>query len=85
MIMAELPDTISIAAAGELLGLTPERVRQLIKAGYVPTAGRGRTTLKGAVSGYIAFVREDRRAARSRARAAADWRGAVNDLATRLG
>lgn len=82
--MAELPDTISISAAGELLGVTAERVRQLIRAGYVPSAGRGRTTLKGAISGYISFVREDRRAARSRARAEVEWRAAINDLAGRL-
>ena len=82
--MTELPETISISAAGELLGLTAERVRQLIKAGYVPSAGRGRTTLKGAVNGYIAFVREDRRAARSRVRAAAEWRAAVDGLTQQL-
>lgn len=83
--MAQLPDTIPITEAADLLGLTPERVRQLIRAGYVPSAGRGRTTLKGAVGGYIAFVREDRRATRARARAAADWQAAISDLSTRLG
>lgn len=57
---ADLPsDAIPLAAAAKLLGLSEERVRQLIKAGYVVRIGRGMTTATSAIQGYIAFLKAE--------------------------
>lgn len=55
------PDAISTEAAARLLGLGPERVRQLIKQGFIPKIARGHTTIGGAISGYIAFLKAEAR------------------------
>lgn len=46
---------ISTVLAGELLQLGPERVRQLIKDGYVVRSAHGRVTIRQAVQGYLRF------------------------------
>lgn len=65
----EQPDgTIPIEQAARLLMISAERVRQLIKAGFIPRPKPGRTTLVGAVQGYIKFRDDaDRRANKSAA------------------
>ncbi|PYF12986.1 hypothetical protein C8J30_101371 [Rhodobacter viridis] len=55
------PDALPMAAAAKLLGLGEERLRQLVKAGYVTRVGRGTTTATAAVSGYVRFLRDEAR------------------------
>lgn len=55
------PDAITTEAAARLLGLGPERVRQLVKQGYVVKIGRGMTTATSAVQGYCKFLRDEAR------------------------
>jgi hypothetical protein len=53
---------------GKLLMLNAERVRQLVKDGYVERAGRNKFALIPAVQGYIRFLKDaERRASRSAA------------------
>lgn len=60
------PGTISAADAAKLLGLTPERLRQLAREGAIPKAGRGRYPLVAVVQGYIRFLLDpERRAVRT--------------------
>lgn len=54
-------DAIPLAAAAKLLGLSEERVRQLVKAGYVVRIGRGMTTATSAVQGYCRFLKDEAR------------------------
>lgn len=42
----------------KLLDLTPRRIQQLVTAGYIPRAERGRYDLLRSVRGYIHFLRE---------------------------
>lgn len=61
-------DLIPLETAARLLMISAERVRQLIKDGYIPRPVPGRTTLVGAVQGYIRFRDDaDRRATKSAA------------------
>lgn len=60
--------TIPISQAALLLMISDERVRQLVKQGYIERPARGRVPLVGAVQGYIRFLRdEDRRSTKSAA------------------
>lgn len=62
--MAEKPKeqpTINQASVAKLLMLSPERVRQLGKMGYIPSAGRGKYHLVAVVQGYIKFLKDDER------------------------
>ena len=59
--MSEQGDQITIEVAARLLMLSGERVRQLVKAGYIPLPTRGRTTIVGAVQGYIRFLKDEAR------------------------
>lgn len=52
-------DLITIEVAARLLMLTPQRVNQLIAAGYIAKPKRGFTTIVSAVQGYIRFLKED--------------------------
>lgn len=54
-------DLITLDVAGRLLMIGPERVRQLIKAGYITRPKPGYTTVISAVQGYIRFLKEDAR------------------------
>lgn len=54
-------EPISLEDAGRLLMIGPERIRQLSKMGYIEIPVRGRTTLAGAVQGYIRFLKDDTR------------------------
>ena len=51
-------DLITLEVAGRLLMIGPERVRQLIKAGYIERPKPGRTTIVSAVQGYIRFLKD---------------------------
>lgn len=50
---------LSMESAGELLGISAERVRQLIKDGLVQKRGRNSVPLRSAVQGYIRFLKDD--------------------------
>jgi hypothetical protein len=54
-------DMITLEVAGRLLMIGPERVRQLIKAGYIQRPKPGFTTVVSAVQGYIRFLKDDAR------------------------
>lgn len=52
----------------KLLEITPRRLQQLAKDGYIPKASRGKYSLVGAVQGYVRFLR----AAQTRAKTEPD-------------
>lgn len=54
-------DLITLEVAGRLLMITPERVRQLSRMGYIAIPERGKTTIVGAVQGYIQFLKDEAR------------------------
>lgn len=49
---------ISMRDAAELLGVTVERVGQLVRSGHIERIGRGKTTARSAVQGYAGFLKE---------------------------
>jgi hypothetical protein len=53
------PDAIPIPQAAKLIGLTPERLRQLVRAGYAVSPARGMIRLTTVLSGYCRFLREE--------------------------
>lgn len=58
----DLPsDALPMDAAARLLGIGPERLRQLCKLGYVAKIARGHTTATSAVQGYCKFLRDEAR------------------------
>ena len=67
--MTEQSGLIPIGQAARLLMISEERIRQLIKQGYVPKCEkRGYVQLVGAVQGYLKYLKEDeRRSTRSAA------------------
>ncbi len=58
---SESGDLITLEVAARLLMVSPERVRQLIKMGYVSRPRPGRTTIVSAVQGYIRFLKDEDR------------------------
>lgn len=63
---------ITLDQAGRLLGgITAERVRQLIVAGWIPKAKPGRVLLVAAVQGYIRYLKDQ---ANAQSKTAADSR-----------
>lgn len=50
-------DAVSIAVAARLLGISPDRLRQLIRAGHVISPARGQVSLASAMRGYAATLR----------------------------
>ena len=58
---SENGDLITLEVAARLLMVSPERVRQLIKMGYVSRPRAGRTTIVSAVQGYIRFLKDEDR------------------------
>ena len=65
---SESGDLIALEVAARLLMIGPERVRQLIKMGYIARAKPGRTTIVSAVQGYIRFLKdEDRKTSKTAA------------------
>ncbi|HCQ67272.1 MAG TPA: hypothetical protein DIU07_19945 [Rhodobacteraceae bacterium] len=53
------PDSIiSTPEAGELLGISAERIRQLEKMGYIRKVERGRWHVSDVVQGYLHYLRE---------------------------
>ena len=56
------PGHITMENASRLLMISTERIRQLIKQGYVPRAPqKGIVSIQGAVQGYINFLKDDQR------------------------
>lgn len=55
--MAEVK-TYPVGTIAKLLMMTPDRVGQLAKEGYIPKSARGEYDLAGAVQGYIRFLKE---------------------------
>jgi hypothetical protein len=51
-------DLITLEVAGRLLMISPERIRQLNKAGYIAIPKRGFTTIVSAVQGYVKFLKD---------------------------
>lgn len=54
-------DAISFEVAGRLLMIGPDRIRQLIRAGYIAKVRPGYTTIVSAVQGYIRFLKDEDR------------------------
>ena len=52
---------LSTVQAGELLGVSDEWVRRLVKEGYIDKRSRNSVALKSAVEGYIKFLKDDAR------------------------
>ena len=67
--MAEHAGLIPIGQAARLLMISEERIRQLVKQGFVPKPEkRGFVQLVGAVQGYLRYLKDDeRRSAKSAA------------------
>lgn len=59
--MADLDAILTSAEAGELLGITATRLRQLVDLGHVEKGGRNGVVLRAAVQGYIGFLKDDSR------------------------
>lgn len=49
--------TYSVETIAKLLQVTPRRVQQLSKEGYIPKSSRGKYELIGSVQGYIRFLK----------------------------
>lgn len=54
----DAPNVITLDVAARLLEIGPERIRQLMRDGYIPREKPGRVSLVGAVQGYIRFLKE---------------------------
>lgn len=54
-------DAISFEVAGRLLMIGPDRIRQLVKAGYISKVRPAHTTIVSAVQGYIRFLKDEDR------------------------
>ncbi len=54
-------DAITYEVAGRLLMIGPDRVRQLVKAGYITKVKPSHTTIVSAVQGYIRFLKDEDR------------------------
>ncbi|QRI61818.1 hypothetical protein JQ506_12960 [Shinella sp. PSBB067] len=53
------PDTvITLAHAGDMLGISRKRVSQLVQDGFIQRSGRGTTTILAAVRGYTRYWQE---------------------------
>lgn len=52
-------DAVPVAVAARLLGLHPERVRQLIRAGYATSPSRGQVALAGLLTGYCRYLKTE--------------------------
>jgi hypothetical protein len=60
--MPEQSGLITIGQAARLLMISEERIRQLVKQGYIPRAEkRGYVQLVGAVQGYLRYLKDDER------------------------
>lgn len=59
--MADGANLISTETAAQLLMISGERVRQLVKAGWIDKPQKGRVSLTGAVQGYIRFLKDEER------------------------
>lgn len=64
--MRQAASTITAEQAGALLMISQQRVRQLVRDGYIPRTARDAYPLVGVVQGYLRFLRDDeRRSAKS--------------------
>lgn len=62
-------DTITDEQASALLMISQQRVRQLVRDGYIPRTARDTYPLVGVVQGYLRFLRDDERRSSRSARA----------------
>ncbi|CAH1649771.1 hypothetical protein [Chelatococcus asaccharovorans] len=68
MATASEPGIVGLNTVIRLLGVTGERVRQLVRDGWIPKAGKDRYPLVGSVQGYVRFLQDgERRATKSAA------------------
>jgi hypothetical protein len=59
-VMAEPSGRIPVGQAARLLMISEERIRQLVKQGYVSRSEkRGYVQLVGAVQGYLRYLKDD--------------------------
>lgn len=49
--------THSALVISKLLSMTPRRLQQLSKEGYIPKSSRGKYTITGSVQGYIRYLK----------------------------
>lgn len=54
----DAPNVITLDMASRLLEIGPERIRQLMREGYIPRDKPGRVSLVGAVQGYHRFLKD---------------------------
>jgi len=59
--MVESEPTIDVTTAAKLLMLTPDRVTQLVRAGHIKRAARGRYALVDVVQGYVRYLKAEAR------------------------
>jgi len=52
------PIIVSLGDLGDILTLSPVRIRQLVKAGTISAVGHGRYDLIASVKGYVRFLRD---------------------------
>ena len=52
------PDEISIQQAASLLELTPQRITQLVRDGYIQRHRQGFTSIRSAVRGYVRALKD---------------------------
>lgn len=63
---AEGPNVITLEVAAALIKVTPRRVQQLVKEGWIKKSGRGGYPLLSVVHGYVDFLQDEaRRSAKS--------------------
>ena len=55
--------TISLDVCAKLLMLSPQRINQLERGGFITKAGRGRYRIADAVQGYIRYLKDEGRQA----------------------
>jgi hypothetical protein len=56
-------DEITVDTAAALLELTPQRIRQLVQAGFIKMHRRNHTTITSTVRGYVRFLKDEARKA----------------------
>ena len=68
---AQEAGTITLEQAARLLMISDERVRQLVKEGYIPKTARNTYPLVGVVQGYIRSLKDDEKRSSKTASASA--------------
>ncbi len=55
------PGTLTVREAAHILKMSPERVRQLARDGWIPREAKGFYPTVGTVHGYIDFLKDEAR------------------------